>query len=336
MDKPLLISILMPVYNAGPHLSACLDSIRSQSEINWELIAVDDQSLDDSSIILNAAAQKDVRIRCFRTEEKGIIPALRLAFAKCRGQLISRMDADDLMAADKLAQLKRILLKQGKGVVATGLVRYFSDGQLGNGYLRYEQWLNQMSREGRHYASIYQECVLASPCWMTWREDLEACGAFESDLYPEDYDLCFRFYRQGLKIQAAQSVLHHWRDHPQRSSRNDPNYAQPQYFDLKLPYFLELDYRQERPLLLWGAGKKGKQLARKLHAAGVAFRWMTNNPKKHGKQIGEHLLEPESILATLPAPQIIIAIANPDERKAIRHRLDGENRQAGRDYFFFC
>ena len=36
------------------------------------------------------------------------------------------------------------------------------------------------------------------------------------------------------------------------------------YFDLKLPYFLELDFDKNRPLVIWGAGTKGKQLAKKL------------------------------------------------------------------------
>jgi len=336
MDKPLLISILMPVFNASQHLSACLESILAQDELHWELIAIDDQSTDNSLSILNAAAKKDVRIHCYSNQEKGIIPALRLAFQKSNGQLISRMDADDLMTKDKLQQLKTVLVKGGKGLVATGLVKYFSDTTLMDGYLRYERWLNELSRAGNHYEAIYQECVLPSPCWMIWREDLLACGAFEPDVYPEDYDLCFRFYRKGLKLKASQKVLHHWRDHAQRSSRNDPHYAQQQYFDLKLPYFLELDYQKERPLILWGAGKKGKQLAYKLKAAGIDFRWITNNPKKQGKHIGGCLVESEDLLVKLPNAQVMVAIAGPDERIAIRQKLDSSGRQIGKDYFFFC
>lgn len=336
MDKNLLISILMPVFNASRHLAACLESIRTQSEVHWELIAIDDQSTDNSLSILNAAAEEDVRIHCYSNPEKGIIPALHLAFQKSNGQLISRMDADDLMAKDKLKALKEILITKGKGWVATGWVQYFSDTTLMDGYLKYEQWLNELSRTDRHYEAIYQECVLPSPCWMTWREDLQASGAFEPNVYPEDYDLCFRFYRQGLKIKAAQKVLHHWRDHAQRSSRNDPHYAQQQYFDLKLPYFLELDHQKERPLILWGAGKKGKQLAYKLKAAGVDFRWITNNLKKQGQFIGGCLVEPEELLVQVQNPQIIIAIAAPDERMAIQQRLDSSGQQAGKDYFFFC
>ena len=94
MPSNTLISILLPVYNALPYLEECLQSIVNQSEQNWELIAIDDQSTDDSWILLKEFVQKDHRIRCFQTKEKGIIPALRMAFAESKGNLITRMDAD--------------------------------------------------------------------------------------------------------------------------------------------------------------------------------------------------------------------------------------------------
>lgn len=336
MNTDALISILMPVYNAAPFLKACIQSILEQSESNWELIAVDDQSTDESAAILAAFAGQDQRIRCFKTKEKGIIPALRMAFEQSNGQLISRMDADDLMEKDKLLHLKTTVLEHGLGHISTGWVRYFSDEGLMEGYRKYADWLNQLCRQQNHYTAIYRECVLPSPCWMAWRTDLIGCGAFDPKVYPEDYDLCFRFYKSRLTIVPVNEVLHLWRDHSQRSSRNDPNYANPQYFDLKLPYFLELDYNSTRPLLLWGAGKKGKLLAKKLQIAKVDFHWITNNPQKQGKSIYDQLLLADTQLHQWVQPQIIVAVAAPDDQKEIQTIVDKKGWQAGLDYFFFC
>ncbi len=53
MDKNTpVISIVIPVYNAAPYLSKCISSVCSQSFKNWEVLAVDDGSTDDSLKIL--------------------------------------------------------------------------------------------------------------------------------------------------------------------------------------------------------------------------------------------------------------------------------------------
>ena len=87
----------MPVKNAAPFLTECLDSIISQSYENWELLAVDDGSSDDSLQILKNYEQFDQRITAYRNDGVGIIDALRLAYNYSQGGMITRMDADDIM-----------------------------------------------------------------------------------------------------------------------------------------------------------------------------------------------------------------------------------------------
>ncbi|MCB0653558.1 MAG: glycosyltransferase family 2 protein [Saprospiraceae bacterium] len=330
------ISILVPVYNALPFLRDCLEAVLQQTEQHWELIAVNDFSEDESGVLLETYTAKDPRIKVLNNTEKGIIPALRLAFSQSTGQLITRMDADDIMMPGKLEALKRILLQNGLGTLATGKVKYISETRLGGGYLRYEEWLNQRVDKNDHFNEIYRECVIPSPCWMLWKQDLESCGAFSSDTYPEDYDLCFRFYKKGLNPVGSPEVLHYWRDHAGRSSRNDPHYANQQYFSLKLPRFLELDRMEEMPLVLWGAGNKGKQLASMLSGRKKEFRWLCNSPSKWGHKVNGVVFEPVERIAEMSSPQIIIAVGNPQDQQEIRAYLNQLGKQNGRDYFFFC
>ena len=330
------ISILMPVKNAGSYLIDCLDSISRQSETDWELIAIDDHSTDDSYQILYQFALSDPRIQVFRNDGTGIIAALRLALKKAVGKLITRMDADDIMPPHKLEILKQQLIKAGPGHLSCGLVEYFSDTTLGDGYQRYADWLNQLFLSDNSFLSIYQECVIPSPCWMVFREDLLRCGAFEADRYPEDYDLCFRFYEKKLKIIASSEILHRWRDHASRSSRNDPNYADNRFLELKVHHFLRIDHQPERPLLIWGAGKKGKRLAALLSERKISFHWITNNPKKIGHIISGTKLEAQKALPLYPNPQLLICIAAPDEQHAIQAFLSQNSLQPQQHYFFFC
>ncbi|MCF8464738.1 MAG: glycosyltransferase [Flavobacteriales bacterium] len=330
LNPDISISILTPCKNAGPFLRDCLSSIVAQTEPDWELIVVNDGSTDDSRAILDEFAQADSRITVVDNNGSGIIEALRLAYSLSSGQFITRMDADDIMAPNKLAVLKQNLLAKGAGNVAVGLVKYFSADGVKDGYLHYEGWLNELTSAGANYSDIYRECVIPSPCWMVYRQDLDRCGAFEPDTYPEDYDLAFRFFGAGLKVLPCSEVLHHWRDHSSRSSRTDPNYADNRFLELKLKWFLKLSHDPSRPLVLWGAASKGKLLAKGLLEAEIDFRWMCNNPNKINKQVYGKLMENVKELTPLRHPQVIVAVANKDQQAEIREQLGDD------EAFFFC
>ena len=275
----------MPVFNEEKFIDACINSIKKQSFQDWELIAIDDFSTDRSKQILIKHAASDPRIQCLSNTEKGIIPALALAFSKTKGTLITRMDADDIMPPLKLQSMIAHLTKKGHGHIVTAKVKYFSDAQLGNGFTKYQNWLNQLCEKNNHFEHIYKECVIPSACWMAHKSDLDKISAFTTSQYPEDYDLAFRFYKARYEIAPLHDFLHLWRDHPARASRNDPNYADQNFFPLKLLYFLELDYDPDKVLIVWGAGKKGKALARLLQEAKVPFHWISNNPNKIARDI---------------------------------------------------
>jgi len=331
-----LVSILMPVKNAGQYLRECLESIILQTYKNWELIAIDDHSEDNSYSTLLEYSFKDDRIQVFKNHQKGIIPALQMAYARSNGKLITRMDADDIMLLEKIEYLKGNLDKHGPGHIALGLVEYFSEHELGNGYRTYETWLNSLTYYGINFEEIYKECVIPSPCWMVNRSDFEIAGAFQSQLYPEDYDLAFRFYKAGLKCIKSNHVLHQWRDHPERASRNDKNYENNRFFELKLKYFLDLERDFSRPLVLWGAGKRGKELAQKMVNQELDFFWVSNNLKKVGKNIYGRVIQRVVYVEALKKPQIIVNISSPLDQNAIRAYLDAQLLEAIEDYFFFC
>lgn len=329
------ISILMPVRNATPYLTECLETTISQTDTNWELIAINDHSTDASKAVLTAFAEKDKRIQVFDNQGKGIIPALRLAYAHSSGMYITRMDADDLMPPQKLITLRHLLIEKGRAYIATGLVKYFSETDIRDGYLKYQNWLNDLTLNGTNFTDIYKECVIPSPCWMLHRADLDTCGAFKADRYPEDYDLCFRMYEAGFKVVASDDILHLWRDHATRASRNDEHYTDNRFLELKLYYFLQLEMKKNRPLVVWGAGKKGKVIAQYLIEKKVDFHWVCENDRKIGVNIYDKILEAPSLIPHLNGPQIIIAVAG-EKQNDILSFLKKYTLEKGRDYFLFC
>lgn len=334
--KNLLISILIPFKNTETYLDACLNSILAQTYTHWELIIVDDASTDSSYDIVKAFAEKDDRIKLLKTSGSGIIDALKMAFSHSKGELITRMDSDDIMEPNKLEVLAENLLSYGKQHVAIGLVNYFSETGIQDGYKSYEIWLNNLTKTGTNYSEIYKECVIPSPCWMVYRSDLIACDAFNPNTYPEDYDLAFRFYKHRYKCIPCNAVVHNWRDYSSRTSRTHVHYAENNFLDIKLNYFLELDYSPNKNLVVWGAGSKGKTIAKKLIKKSIPFDWICDNPNKIGHNIYGKIMKPLSFLETLKKPQSIITVANKKEQKTIRVFMDDLEMKAGEDYYFFC
>ena len=305
-----MISILLPFRNEEVYIKTCIDSIRNQTHTNWELLAVDDHSTDGSPQIVQDYAAADSRIHYIKNPGRGVIHALKTAHVHSRGTYLSRMDADDYKSTDNLASLMALA---NKGTLVLGQVKYFREDGLGEGYAKYETWINDVNREGRSWDEVYRECVVPSPCWLAHRDDFQACGGFDSPLYPEDYDLCFRFYRQGLTVRCTPNIIHFWRDHAIRTTRVSPHYADNRFTHLKVQYFFEIDRRTNQNLVLVGGGKKGKAVARMMQEFEPNFTWLTNNPNKVGHVIYDITMQDLDTYPFRDEEQVIIAVTGADE-----------------------
>ncbi|MEO9533349.1 MAG: glycosyltransferase family 2 protein [Crocinitomicaceae bacterium] len=295
------VSILMPVKNASPFLKECVTSIINQSYVNWELLAVDDASEDDSLKMLQDFASIDHRIKVFSNSGKGIISALSTAFSESNGEFIHRMDADDVMPNEKLDILVT-LLKGKKRTVVTGRVQYFSDAKVSDGYTDYQNWINGISD---YSAEVYRECTIASPNWLVSRQCfIEDISIQELD-YPEDYDLVLKWYALGYTFLKTDEITHFWREHPDRTSRNSDIYQQESFFRLKLKHFIKNELDSSEPIQLIGANSKGKLAASILSGLDQPFEWFDYNKRRVAsnnvvKDLKELRPEIKSLLANWP------------------------------------
>lgn len=100
------ISILMAVYNAVPYLRESIESIRRQTFKEWELIAIDDASTDDSRAILSNYAEADPRIRLISLPHNGGQGKARNeGLRQAQGDYICFVDSDDSLAPDALQKI---------------------------------------------------------------------------------------------------------------------------------------------------------------------------------------------------------------------------------------
>src|SRR4051812_4814918 len=103
MTSPPPISVLMPVYNAERYVAEAIESILAQSPGDFEFIIIDDGSKDGSLAILERYAARDPRIRLVSRPNTGIVKALNQGLEMASGELVARMDADDIALPGRLA-----------------------------------------------------------------------------------------------------------------------------------------------------------------------------------------------------------------------------------------
>ncbi len=120
------VSVIMTIYNAGPYLKEAIDSIVAQTFHDWELIAIENGSSDQSPAIL--AGYADKRIRAFVLPENiGRTPALRYAFEQAQGEYIAVLDADDVSYPERLAQQTEYLDQQPDVGLVGSWVEYINE-----------------------------------------------------------------------------------------------------------------------------------------------------------------------------------------------------------------
>ena len=108
-EGPREVSVVMSVYNGAQHLRQTLDSILAQRDVAFELVVIDDGSIDGSAAILEEYAMGDTRIRVIRQENRGLTRALITGCSEARAPYIARHDCGDTSQADRLRKQKEAL-----------------------------------------------------------------------------------------------------------------------------------------------------------------------------------------------------------------------------------
>lgn len=111
--RPILISVIVPVYNVIDYLQRCVDSIRNQTYPHLDIILVDDGSTDKSGALAEKMAMEDKRIRVFHKENGGSSSARNLGISKARGDYIGFVDSDDYIEPEMYERLLSAAVSQG-------------------------------------------------------------------------------------------------------------------------------------------------------------------------------------------------------------------------------
>lgn len=338
--SPPSVSVVMPARNAEKTIAASVASLQAQDLGDFEIVLVDHASEDGTCAIMAELAREDERIRVHRWDGT-FVGAANLAWQAATGDLIARMDADDLAHPARL-RLQRDFLEAHPDLAGCGaLVRIrkrLENGEFvpaDGGYQRYERWINGVVSPEAIGAERFVDSPLPNPTMMLRREVLADAGGYADPEWAEDYDLWLRLLWQGHRLGKVSEVLLDWLDGPTRATRSQDRYSLARFQEAKAHY-LSLDpLVREKGVVLCGAGPTGKDFAKRLRLRGVAIHaFLEVNERQIGQRIaGLPVLASDRAAEFVGLAVILSAAGREPARETIRQLLTTAGFVEGRDFF---
>ncbi len=126
---PLLVSIIIPIYNSENYLNKCLDSVILQTHQKLEIILVNDGSTDSSKDIIDNFAAKDKRIVTIHKENGGIGSAYKVAFEVMSGDYVLFVDSDDWLELGAVESLVELAQENDADMVSFAIRAFNPQGE---------------------------------------------------------------------------------------------------------------------------------------------------------------------------------------------------------------
>jgi glycosyltransferase involved in cell wall biosynthesis len=220
------VSILIPCYNAGRWVRETIESALRQTWSNCEIIVVDDGSSDDSVVIARHFSPRGVRV--LTQENRGAAAARNTAFRASTGTFIQFLDADDVLAPDKIERQMEILQHETEPVLCSGRWGRFTDS-IEQADFRDEPNFRDLS--GIEFLQIFYEtsAMMQPAAWLSPRPLLEAIGPWDEKLsLNDDGEYFARAMLHAKRIRFCPAARVYYRSHVRSSlsRRRDPKAMQ--------------------------------------------------------------------------------------------------------------
>jgi glycosyltransferase involved in cell wall biosynthesis len=205
MTAPLL-SVLLPVYNAGRYLREAIDSVLQQSFTGFELLLVNDGSTDGSEEII--LSYNDPRIVYIKNERNsGLIFSLNRGIDAAKGKYIARMDSDDICLPQRFEKQLSRIEATGAAVVACTVIMIDASGSL---MAPWTDDRNTVTPESIR-AFLPKDNCIAHPSVMMEAKMLKAYRYNPEQREAEDYDLWLRLAADDRLIDKVEEPLLYYR-----------------------------------------------------------------------------------------------------------------------------
>jgi glycosyltransferase involved in cell wall biosynthesis len=332
------ISVLLPCYNAAATLPEALDSLAAQTFADFEIVAIDDGSTDDTPAILRTWAARQPRLKIVTRPHGGIVQALNAGWRASSAPLLARMDADDRCHPQRLERQAAYLREHAEVAVLGCQVTGFPAAELRGGFQVYIAWSNGLISDAELRREMFVESPLVHPSVMMRRAWLEQIGGYQDHGWAEDYDLWLRLYLAGARFYKLPEVLLEWRESPGRLTRADSRYSLENFIRAKAHYLARGPLAGRDAVILWGAGMMGRRLSKQLQRERAPLAAFVDiDPAKIGRtRRGLPILPPEGLMDLWQRyrhPVVLAAVAARGARQLICQRLETFGLREGQDWW---
>ena len=225
-EENFLVSIVVPVYNAEKYLEQCLNSIQNQTYKNFEVILVNDGSMDHSETICKEFVEVDTRFRYFLKVNGGASSARNFGLDHVTGDFITFIDADDWVDENHLEVLINNIKENNSDMAVSSIKKFDNVSSFEfRVYSNQEKYLlnyNKLNRE--EFLVILPKLIHASNSYKIavsklFKKELVTDVRFdESIVYGEDLDFFFKIYNNINSISYVDEVTYVYRLHDESSS----------------------------------------------------------------------------------------------------------------------
>ncbi|MGE8034304.1 glycosyltransferase family 2 protein [Lysinibacillus sp. NPDC093692] len=220
MGSEILVTVIIPVYNAAPYLKKCLASICQQTLKLIEIIAINDGSTDDSLSILHQLALQDQRIIIHNQSNGGVSHARNIGINEARGQYVTFVDADDWIEPSMLERLYSAIQETETEIAKCDV---FVDGKNDGNRLNYPSTANELfdSQKCLHllFTEFHEKHFGFACCKLYSKAFLDQFGIrFEEDMnFSEDVLFITKAITKSKTICYVPQQLYHYNVLPQQS-----------------------------------------------------------------------------------------------------------------------
>lgn len=220
MDVQPLISIIIPIYNAGLYLQCCLDSVCTQTYQNLEIILVNDGSKDNSGLIMDFYAGKDARIVAIHQKNKGQAAARNRAFSISKGAFIVYIDSDDYVSKDYVELLIKLAIENEADIVQCKMKKFKNEAQVRAERAICDTDIKVYTASSALEEFCYQRNFYAGPCCKIIRREILEGILFPDNMGYEDMAIIFRLLGKAKKIILFPRVMYYYRQHNESTMHN--------------------------------------------------------------------------------------------------------------------
>lgn len=207
----VLVSIVIPVYNAIPYLEACLESVAMQTYKNLEVIAINDGSTDLSEEVLQRYAQHDSRFHVYSQTNHGLGFTRNRGVSLSSGSYIFFLDSDDIIPPGAIRSMVEAAEKSAADYVVGKVIRFDKERQYAPPrHVEFGLYNERKLTTLEESPELLQDSIA---CNKLWKRKLltENKLVFKEGKYYEDLSVTLRAAVLATKIQVIDEVVYKWR-----------------------------------------------------------------------------------------------------------------------------